>query len=99
MANGIGAHVVTTKRKYKGKTYRAHLLRRSYREGGKVKKETIANLTPLGDEVVELVKQALRGQKMAPVEDIFDDSRAGAGAQQQACDEQVLAHDDPSRDF
>ena len=33
-------HVVTPKREYKGKTYVAHLLRRSYREDGKVKNET-----------------------------------------------------------
>lgn len=72
MAKGIGVHVVTTKREYKGKTYHSHLLRRSYREGGKVKKETIANLTPLGDEIVELIRRALRGQEMVPVEDVFE---------------------------
>ena len=43
-----GVHVVTTTRRYKGKTYHSHLLRRSYREGDKVKKETVANLTKLG---------------------------------------------------
>jgi len=48
------------------------LLRRSYREGGKVKKETIANLTPLGDELVEIIRCALRGEKVAPVERIFE---------------------------
>jgi hypothetical protein len=32
-------HVATTRRHYKGKTYETHLLRRSYREGGKVKNE------------------------------------------------------------
>ena len=72
MRKKISAHVVTTTRRYKGKTYHAHLLRRSYREGGKVKKETIANLTPLGDELVEIIRCALRGEEVAPVERIFE---------------------------
>ena len=37
-------HVVTTRRHYKDKTYTAHLLRRSYREHGKVKNETVGKL-------------------------------------------------------
>lgn len=72
MKRKVSAHVVTTTRRYKGKVYRAHLLRRSYREGGKVKKETIANLTPLGDELVEIIRCALRGEEVAPVERIFE---------------------------
>lgn len=67
-----GIHVVTTQRTYKGKTYRSHLLRRSYREGGQVKKETLANLTALGDEVVDLVRQALRGDPLQPLDRRFD---------------------------
>ena len=31
------------------RTYRTHLLRRSFRDGGKVKKETLANLSALPD--------------------------------------------------
>ena len=34
---GGAVHVVTTRRKYKGREYATHLLRRSYRDGGKVK--------------------------------------------------------------
>ncbi len=40
-------HVAITRRHYKGKTYEAALLRRSYREDGKVKNETLANLSHL----------------------------------------------------
>ena len=76
MIRGHGAHVVTTTRIYKSKTYRSHLLRRSYREGNKVKKETIANLTVLGDEVVELIKMALHGQRLAPVDELFQVDRS-----------------------
>jgi hypothetical protein len=72
MASNLGVHVVTTSRTYKGKTYRTHLLRRSFREGGKVKKETIANLTRLGDEVVELIRNALRGNKMVATDELFE---------------------------
>ncbi|MBM4346488.1 MAG: transposase, partial [Deltaproteobacteria bacterium] len=54
-------HVLTTKREHKGKAYRCHLLRRTYREGGKVKAETLSNLTALGDDLVELIREALRG--------------------------------------
>lgn len=54
---------MTTRRVYKGKTYRAHLLMRSYRdEDGKVRKETLANLTPLGDELVAAIKAWLKGE-------------------------------------
>ena len=38
-------HLVTQRRPGVGREYVSHLLRRSYREDGKVKKETIANLT------------------------------------------------------
>ena len=65
-------HVVTTSRAYKGKTYRSHLLRRSYREDGKVKKETVANITKLGDEIVEVIRRALHGERLVPAEDVFD---------------------------
>src|SRR6266545_1932026 len=37
---GGAMHVATTRRHYKGKVYQTHLLRRSYRQDGKVKHET-----------------------------------------------------------
>jgi hypothetical protein len=37
-------------------------LRRSYREGGKVKNETVGNISHLPDELVELVRAGLRGE-------------------------------------
>src|SRR5512144_3198873 len=64
-------HVVTTRRQYTDrsgvtKTYRAHLLRRSFREGGKVKNETLGNLSALPDAAVDAVKAVLRGQVLTP---------------------------------
>ncbi len=56
--------------------YEAHLLRRTYREGGKVKNETLANLTPLGRETVELVRRSLRGERFLPAAEAFGVERS-----------------------
>lgn len=69
---GVAVHVVTTSRQYKGKVYRTHLLRRSYRDGGKVKNQTLANLSHLPEHVIELIRQGLRGQTLRPVEQSFE---------------------------
>ncbi|MCB1913606.1 MAG: IS1634 family transposase [Rhodocyclaceae bacterium] len=57
-------HVATTRRTYGDKTYRTHLLRRTYREDGKVKNETVGNLSHLPDPVIELIRRALRGETL-----------------------------------
>src|SRR6266702_3140779 len=44
------------------RVYERHLLRRSYRDGGKVRKETLANLSHLPDEAIEAVRLALAGR-------------------------------------
>ncbi len=44
------------------RVYERHLLRRSYRDGGKVRKETLANLSHLPDEAIEAVRLALAGK-------------------------------------
>ena len=68
MATRTGtAHVVTTTRKYKKQVYRTHLLRRSYREDGKVKNETLGNLSHLPDSVIELIRRSLHGETFVPV--------------------------------
>jgi hypothetical protein len=43
-----------------GKTYQRHLLRESFREGGKVKHRTIANLSHCSEEEIAAMKLALR---------------------------------------
>ena len=65
------AHVVTTIRKYKDRIYRTHLLRRSYRDGGTVKNETLGNLSHLPETVVELIRRALQGETFVPVGQAF----------------------------
>ena len=44
-------------------TYTRHLLRESYREDGKVKKRTIANLSRCSDEEIEALRLALRHKR------------------------------------
>jgi transposase len=56
-------HVVTNKIRRGDREYRSHLLRRSYRDGGRVRKETLANLSHLPDEVIELIRGALQGRR------------------------------------
>ncbi len=55
-------HVATTKRTYKGKLYQTHLLRRSYREGGKVKHQTLGNLSHLPPDLIDTIRQRLRNE-------------------------------------
>ena len=73
MASRTGtAHVVTTKRRYKDQVYCTHLLRRSYREDGKVKNETLGNLSHLPDAVVDLIRRSLKGETFVPVGEAFE---------------------------
>ena len=77
MASRTGAvHVATIKRRYKGKTYTTHLLRRSYREGKQVKHETLGNLSHLPERVVELVRRSLRGEAFVSAEEAFRITRS-----------------------
>jgi hypothetical protein len=64
-------HVTTQRRHYTGKdgrerVYETHLLRRSWREGGKVRNETVANLSKLPAETIELVRRSLAGERFIP---------------------------------
>jgi len=59
---GGAVHVSVTRRHYKDKLYETTLLRRSYREGGKVKSETLANLSHLPPETIALIRQSLAGK-------------------------------------
>jgi len=49
----VGAcHIAEVKRVYKGATYTTTLLRRTFREDGKVKHETLGNLTHLPADAI-----------------------------------------------
>ena len=66
-------HVTTQRRHYTGKdgverVYESHLLRRSWREDGKVRNETVANLSQLPAATIELVRGSLAGTTFVPAE-------------------------------
>ena len=69
---GGPVHVVTTTRQYKGRVYTTHLLRRSFRDGSKVRNETLGNLSHLPGAVVDLVRRALRGEAFVPAAERFE---------------------------
>jgi hypothetical protein len=74
-------HVATTRRHYLGKDgqprdYETHLLRRSFRDGGKVRNETLANLSHLPPEAIAAVRAVLAGGHLA----LADPAGAGGGA-------------------
>ena len=73
MAGGSGkVHVVrVSKTGYvdkqgRRKDYSSAYLRRTYRDGGKVKNETVANLSALPGHVIDLIDAGLKGQQLVP---------------------------------
>jgi hypothetical protein len=48
------------------KIYETHLLRRSFRREGKVCNETVANLSRLPGELIELIRRSLAGERFVP---------------------------------
>lgn len=50
----------------------AILLREGYREGGKVKNRTLANLSKLPPEAIDAIKRVLKGQKLVSTDELFD---------------------------
>ena len=64
-------HVVRIKSRHTDKqgrerVYESRLLRRTYRDGGKVRNETLANLSKLPDHILDAVEAALKGQALVP---------------------------------
>jgi hypothetical protein len=77
MAKRTGTvHVTTTRRHYKGKVYETTLLRRSYREGGKVKNETVGNLSHLSPEIIAAIRAMLAGRQLVDLEEGFSVERS-----------------------
>ena len=56
----------------------AVLLRESYREGGKVRKRTLGNLSSLPMEQVEAIRRILKGEKLCAVDEIFEIVEGGS---------------------
>ena len=49
----------------------AVLLRESYRDGGQVKKRTLANLSKLPTDAIQVLRRVLRGERLVKPEDAF----------------------------
>lgn len=70
MAKGTGAvHIATQRRKYTGKdgverVYESQLLRRSFRQDGRVRNETLANLSLLPPAAIAAIKAILAGKSL-----------------------------------
>jgi hypothetical protein len=56
--------------------YSSAYLRRTYREAGKVKNETVANLSALPAHVVDLIEAGLKGQRLVPAGEAFTITRS-----------------------
>ena len=81
---------MTTSRQYKGKVYQAHLLRRSYREDGKVKNETLGNISHLPPHLIEIIRRSLKGETFLAEEEALQVVRSlphgdAAAVYAQAC--------------
>ena len=57
-------------------SYERHLLRRSFRDGGKVRKETLANLSQLPPEAITAVRAVLAGQTLVDADAAFEVTRS-----------------------
>ena len=69
--SGGKVHVVRVTKGYVDRAggrrdYSSAYLRRTYREDGKVKNETVANLSSLPPHVVDLIDAGLKGQRLVP---------------------------------
>ena len=74
---GGAVHVATIKTKGKGgKVYTSHLVRRSYREGGKIRHENLGNLSHLPLHVIEAVRAMLAGRVLVDLDEHFEICRS-----------------------
>lgn len=58
-------HIETIRHKRGDRVYVTYLLRQTYREDGKIKHRTIANLTGVPLPIIELIRASLRGEPVA----------------------------------
>jgi hypothetical protein len=69
-------HVATIKTRYKDREYTSRMLRRSYRENGKVKHENLGNLSHLPEETIEVLRRSLAGETLVSATDVFQVERS-----------------------
>jgi transposase len=64
-------HVARIVRRYHGKTYVSTLLRTSFRQDGKVKHRTLANLSHLPEHLIDVIRRSLKGEAFAAAQDVL----------------------------
>jgi len=69
-------HVAVVPSRQKSGEYSSVLVRQTYREGGKVKHRTLANLSKLPPAAVDAVRAVLRGEAVGPLEQAFEIERS-----------------------
>jgi hypothetical protein len=69
-------HVAKIKRTHKGNEYFTYLLRRTCREGGKVKHETLGNISHLGPELIDIVQRSYKGEVFVPAGESVEIARS-----------------------
>ena len=74
--SGGAMHVAVTRRQHNGKVYETYLLRRSFREDGKVKNETLANLSHLPVDTIRVIRESLAGKAHVVAGEGFDIERS-----------------------
>ena len=72
-AYNVGMYVAVVPNRNSKPTY---LLRESYREGGKVKNRTLANLSRLPMEKIALIDRVLKGHQLVPLEEALRITRS-----------------------
>ncbi|HLQ61644.1 MAG TPA: IS1634 family transposase [Candidatus Acidoferrales bacterium] len=65
-------HVAVVPSRQRSGEYSSVLVRQTYREGGKVKHRTLANLSKLPPAAVDAVRAILRGEQVGPLADSFE---------------------------
>jgi hypothetical protein len=81
MAKPVRMHVARTPSRYVDKAgtvhrYESVLVRRSYRDGNRVRHETLANLSKLPAEVITAIEATLKGQTLVPAGGEFTITRS-----------------------
>jgi hypothetical protein len=73
MARTLGAmHVAKISRRHGDREYASYLVRRSIRDGRRVRHETIANVSGLPAEAIEALTLALKGVTLVPAGEAFE---------------------------
>jgi transposase len=77
MAGTVGSmHVAKISRRHGDREYDSYLVRRSIREGRRVRHETVANVSRLPPEAIEALTLALKGVALVPAGEAFEIVRA-----------------------